>query len=250
MKNPKTQATLYLFIILACIELYAEFIHHSEMMFLIKPTLLPLLMLYYVFSVKGDWNKTHKLMIWAIFFSWVGDVALVLTPDSPTDLEVLGVPKNQNFFFGGVGGFLISHLFFIAAYLQDKATETKSLFEQKKWPFALVAIYIVAIISIIAPRVYAHPEKSAATIPVIIYALVIGSMVVFALNRYAKVNAKSFRMVLIGSIIFLISDSMIAINFLAFEGSIPRAGFWIMITFLAAEYLIAEGVLESRYEKE
>lgn len=250
MKNTKAKFTLYLFIVLASVEFYAEFVHHRELIFSIKPTLLPLLMLYYVFNVDGNWTKTHRLMIWAIFFSWIGDVALVMTPDSPTDLEVFGIHKNQNFFFGGVGGFLVSHLFFISVYIQAKGNQVKTLFEQKKWPFVMVAIYIAAMIATISPRIYANPEKSAATIPVIIYALVIGSMLFFALNRYGKVNARSFRLVLIGSIIFLISDSMIAINFLAFEGSIPRAGFWIMTTFLAAEYLIAEGVLQSSNNKE
>lgn len=245
MHNKAAGFARTLFIIIAVMELYAEFVHHREMMFVLKPFLLPLLMLYYVLSVDGAWNKAHRLMIPALFFSWVGDVSLLLTPENATDTHIMGVAKNKYYFFGGVGGFLVSHLFFIAVYVQAKINWPASLFSRKKWPFMLIALFVLAMLITVVPRVYANPEKSIAAIPVVVYAFVLGSMAAVALSRYGFVSAAGFWSVFIGSLWFLISDSMIAINFLAFEGAIPRAGFWIMLTFLIAEYLIADGILKT-----
>jgi uncharacterized membrane protein YhhN len=249
MNNKAARLVKILFFVIAAVELYAEFVHHREMMFVLKPFLLPLLALYYVLSVGGKWNKAHLLMIPALFFSWVGDVSLLLTPEHVLDTSIMGIPKNKNYFFGGVGGFLVSHLFFISVYLQSKINFSASLFSRTKWPFMLIVLFVVAMIVTVVPRVYANPEKSIAAFPVVIYAVVLGSMVFFALNRYGFVNAAGFWSVFVGSVWFLISDSMIAVNFLAFEGAIPKAGFWIMLTFLAAEFLIAEGILKT-YNKE
>jgi uncharacterized membrane protein YhhN len=57
-------------------------------------------------------------------------------------------------------------------------------------------------------------------------------------------NIKSYGFVLIGAILFIISDSLIAINKFAF--SIPLSDLWVMSTYIAAQYLIVQGVLLER----
>lgn len=244
MKNTKTRFTKYLFIILAVVELCAELLRYREFIFILRIFLLPSLLLYYTLSVGGNWNIQHRLMIIAIFFSWVGDMSLVLTPEHPLDFEVLGIPKNKYLFIAGVAGFLISHLFFIGAYRQSKSKAWLSLFSKSKWPFVLIALYGVGMVAVVVPKVYADPEKSIAAFPVLIYAGILCSMVAFALNRYGRVSTVSFWWVMVGSLLFLFSDSLIALNFLAFPRLIPYPGFWIMLTFLSAEFLIAKGVLK------
>jgi len=76
---------------------------------------------------------------------------------------------------------------------------------------------------------------------ILVYALSLIGMSMMALNRRGRVNPSSFRFVFIGSILFLLSDSMIAINKFAME--IPLAGFWIMITYILAQYLIMRGLV-------
>jgi len=51
----------------------------------------------------------------------------------------------------------------------------------------------------------------------------------------------SFRLTFIGSILFVWSDSLIAFNKFSLE--IPLAGFWIMLTYMAAQYLIMRGLI-------
>jgi uncharacterized membrane protein YhhN len=62
-----------------------------------------------------------------------------------------------------------------------------------------------------------------------------------ALNRKGRVNKRSFQLVFIGSLLFVISDSMIAVD--KFYGEIPQAGFWIMLTYISAQYLIMRGLI-------
>ena len=76
---------------------------------------------------------------------------------------------------------------------------------------------------------------------ILIYALSLMGMSMMALNRRGRVNPSSFRLVFFGSLLFLLSDSMIALN--KFSMEIPLAGFWIMITYILAQYLIMRGLI-------
>lgn len=69
-------------------------------------------------------------------------------------------------------------------------------------------------------------------------------MATIALSRYGKTNSKSFWLVFIGACVFVASDSLIAINFLALPVPSYYAGFSIVTTYAVAEYLIAEGILQ------
>jgi uncharacterized membrane protein YhhN len=78
-------------------------------------------------------------------------------------------------------------------------------------------------------------------LPVIIYAIVILAMLSGAINRKEKVIKKSYYMVLAGAILFLISDSMIAID--KFSHHFNSSEILIMSTYIGAQYLIVEGYI-------
>lgn len=78
-------------------------------------------------------------------------------------------------------------------------------------------------------------------VPVFVYTTVLISMNIFALNRFGKVNDKSFQLIMIGAICFALSDSLLALN--KFLIPLPLAGVWILATYAAAQYFITQGVL-------
>jgi len=78
-------------------------------------------------------------------------------------------------------------------------------------------------------------------VPVILYMVIILLMLLSALNRYGKVNGLSYILVVIGAMLFVISDSLIAIT--KFHMNINFGGIVIMITYVAGQYLIALGCL-------
>jgi uncharacterized membrane protein YhhN len=78
-------------------------------------------------------------------------------------------------------------------------------------------------------------------IPVLVYTIVLMLMGIFSLNRYDLTPILSFRMVLVGACLFIISDSMIALNRFGFP--FDYAGFWIMLTYILAQWCIVRGLL-------
>ena len=87
-----------------------------------------------------------------------------------------------------------------------------------------------------------------AQIPVIIfYAISLISMSMSAANRKGLTNEESFLLVFSGSVLFVLSDSMIALN--KFFTEIPKASFLIMLTYFPAQYLIMLGLIKEDHPK-
>jgi len=71
---------------------------------------------------------------------------------------------------------------------------------------------------------------------------VILSMLTSAINRLEKVNTSSYYFVLIGAVLFVISDSAIAIN--KFSLHFESSGIVVMTTYIIAQYLIVSGFIK------
>jgi len=99
-----------------------------------------------------------------------------------------------------------------------------------------VIIYGVVLIG------YLYKSLGDMRLPVIVYAVVILTMLSGAINRYNKVTSRSYNLVLAGAILFVLSDSMIAVN--KFSYSIPSARIFIMTTYIIAQYLIVTGYIK------
>ncbi len=63
-----------------------------------------------------------------------------------------------------------------------------------------------------------------------------------ALNRFKTTSTESFLLVFFGSVLFVLSDTLIAID--KFYVSIPNDGVFVMSTYIAAQYLIMRGILQ------
>ena len=92
-------------------------------------------------------------------------------------------------------------------------------------------------LSTVLPKV-----ASALQIPILAYGLTILTMLLTALNRWKSVEKTSFQWVFIGAILFVLSDSLIAIS--RFVQPFAMSGIAIMLTYAAGQFLIVEGVLK------
>jgi uncharacterized membrane protein YhhN len=79
-------------------------------------------------------------------------------------------------------------------------------------------------------------------IAVFIYMSALLAMSVMALNRKGIQPDISFKLVFTGSLLFMFSDTLIALD--KFLTPIPSDRFWVMSTYMAAQYLIVTGVLK------
>jgi uncharacterized membrane protein YhhN len=78
------------------------------------------------------------------------------------------------------------------------------------------------------------PDLGALRIPVACYSLLLATTAVMSTNAGWRAG--------LGGALFLVSDSMIAMG-LADWSRPPAVDFWIMLTYVAAQYLLATGVV-------
>jgi uncharacterized membrane protein YhhN len=186
---------------------------------LIIPVLVALVMLNR--KEKGKPQLSETLILSALFFSFAGDVALELTVYS--DMA----------FIAGLGCFLLAHLFYIALFLR---TPGENFIKGKNMLFVVPVIaYGIVLVLILSKHL------GTMFVPVLLYTAVILMMVTAAINRKFKVGTASYIVVFSGAVLFVISDSLIALD--RFVCNFRFAGIAIMATYVIAQYLIVKGYL-------
>ena len=219
--NFRTHSSLYFTTALAFIAL--ETIGAVWTGIAVKSLMIPLLIWLYGRFIRGQGNRFHSLIITALVFSWIGDIILQLTQ------------FNESFFLLGLGSFLITQLIYMVAFFITPGKN--SLFFKRFYLIVPVMLYGWGILSLLSDGL------GDMKLPVIIYTLVILSMLLAAINREKKVNRQSYLLVLAGAILFILSDSLIAIN--RFEQPFEGARIAIMSSYVTAQYLIAVGCTQA-----
>ena len=227
----KIKIVLHLLIlVLFVLELISRWNGNHNLEYMVKPWLMVWIGTYYfLFAFKRD---LVALAMGAFFFSWVGDMFLMVAH------------TNELLFFAGVGGFFISQLFYISLFLRSgRESGSRGIIARHPvWTLPFI-IYLVAILWLLIGNM------EGIMIPVIvIYAFSLIGMSLAAFNRFGKVSARSFWLLFTGSLFFVVSDSMIAIN--KFYAEFNRSSFLVMFTYFIAQYLIMQGLLEESGEKE
>lgn len=220
--------TRYIYIVLGILEVLAEAMGNDTLRLVTKPLLMPVLIAWYIQSLPGSLTRMHRLMVAAFVFSWVGDVALMF------------VGVNENFFLVGLVGFLITHLLYASAFTNVADRSIVPILKQRIWIVLPLAAYFGALMALVFPEVPADMK-----IPVAVYSTVIATMVVYAINRYKRVNDSSYALVLGGAFLFMFSDSLIALNKFLCHGTLFLSGVMIMVLYIAGQFLIAKGMLRN-----
>ncbi|RFU88466.1 lysoplasmalogenase [Streptomyces triticagri] len=171
-----------------------------------KPLLLVLLAAH--MAVRGG----PRLLVVALLFGWGGDVLLLFDADAA--------------FLAGMGSFAAGHicyLFLFARYGSPRA--------RGAW---LAAAYTVALVAAVAALWNGLPAE--LRIPVAGYSLLLTAMA-FRASRIGRAAG-------VGGALFLLSDTLIATG-IADWPQLPRPDFWVMSTYIAAQALLAHGVLRA-----
>lgn len=187
---------------------------------LTKILIIPILIWLYLRFVRGQWNRFHRIIVSALIFSWIGDITLQLTF------------LREDLFLVGLGSFLIAQLLYMVAFFTTKGP---SILFRKSYLVLPPVLYGVLILWLL------WDGLGDMTLPVIVYCIVILAMLSAAINRKGKVNPQSYQLVLFGAILFILSDSLIAVN--RFKQSFELASISIMTSYITAQYLIVLGCL-------
>ena len=216
----KTAALLKIFIAIAFIYLALLFFSGEDSAWFMKPLLLPAMMSGVLASEKFP---TKNLLVWALVFSWFGDVVLMFAD------------KGELFFIIGLLLFLTAHMIYILLFNKQQKTQNSS----NNSGLYIGVVFIVGYLFVMLFVLY--PKLGGLKIPVTVYAMVISMMLFMALKGFFGWQNPANYYVLTGAICFVVSDSLLAFN--KFYEPIQLATFNIMSTYLLAQFLIVFGLL-------
>ena len=162
----------------------------------------------------GQTGRRYRgLIVLGLVFSLAGDVFLMLPGDR---------------FVQGLVSFLVAHLCYIAAFASSAGARwTPRLFV----PYLLYDLVFMALL---------WPGLGPLAAPVTVYAAVLVGMGWQAAERWAVFRSGPALGAAVGGALFVLSDSVIAIN--RFVAPFRASRLIIMTTYIAAQWLIARSV--------
>ena len=207
----KKIATVVLLIVFI-LDLFFVWMGNNESRFFTKTLLLPLLILIYFVSLKQLGSSTtlrlNRTFVTGLFLSFLGDFFLLFDWG----------------FLPGLGSFLTAHMFYIFTFKKLKQLKISEL-----WFFG-VSIYVATLL------VYLFPALNEMKMPVVLYAIVIGVMFLNALKT-------KNRLLILGAFLFVISDTLLAVNL--FVNSDKILSVLVMITYVFAQLFLVFGMLSN-----
>lgn len=203
-------------------ELVSRWNGYHTFEYFIKPWLMIWVALFFYLNTRGTGRSAFIYL--AFLFSWVGDLFLMTAH------------SNEMLFYAGVGSFFLAQLSYIRVFILLPGTVTRGFVFAKPVRALPFLLYLVAMLALIMGGM-----KGIMIPVIIIYAVSLITMSMAALNRKGIVSKASSNLVFAGSVLFVISDSMIAID--KFFTAIPKGSFLIMLTYFIAQYLIMQGLI-------
>ncbi|MFQ5628108.1 MAG: lysoplasmalogenase [bacterium] len=184
--------------------------NNARMHYIFKPLTTILIIAVAVIAGWANKDAYFYLIFIGLLFCLAGDIFLMLPGDR---------------FIAGLASFLVAHLLFSVAFVavNGKITWILLLF------FVILAMAIYKILL---------PFLGKLNITVFIYVIAIMAMAWRANeNGLAYLEMLSCGAAAIGSLFFLLSDTLLAFN--KFRKKFKSAEFWVLSTYFAAIYFIA-----------
>ena len=203
-----TKNLTILFFVVAIFDVIGIISNITWLQIVSKPLIILTLFVLYYFSAE----KRNNWYLLALFFSFLGDVFLL---------------DKNGFFLLGIGSFLITQILFIKLIISQLRKVRVHHIIITLLPFV---VYFTVLISTIKENL------TEFFIPVVIYGISISFFGMVSFLNYFINKSKRSVVLLIGAVLFIASDSMIALN----KFHEPRIIYpvAIMITYIFAQYLI------------
>jgi len=206
---------LIAFVLFSLIDFYGIYLEKQLMVNFAKPMLMITLFWYYYSNTK----QLNKYFVLGLFFSFLGDLLLLGT--------------GEVYFIFGLLFFLIAHVFYIIMVLRLIPARKPKNFIMASVPFLLLFLILMNIL---------FAGLGSMKIPVIIYAMTISFFGIVSLLLYLETKTKISLILLVGVLIFISSDSILALNlFYKTQSFYPLL---IIMSYVLAQYLICRFVLK------
>lgn len=210
------------FSIIFAIILIAELICGSieslyQLHYISKPAIVMSLIVFFWKDSHAVSKSIRTLTLLALLFSLLGDVLLMFVEHSP------------NYFMFGLLAFLLAHIMYILVFSKHRNASKKSI-----GFIILMTIYAIGLFY------FLRNGLGEMLVPVLIYTTVILTMSITAFLREGKVTNISYHFVFLGAILFMVSDSLLALN--KFYEALPLANILIMLSYALAQFFIVFGI--------
>ena len=197
-------------IISASIHIWGEYQGPDYLIYIFKP-LTMVLIITIALLAKDPPSKKYKFAIIAgLLFSMAGDIFLML----PVDL-----------FIAGLVSFLVAQLIYTYAFRSGRPLRFKLL---AILPFAIYGVIVFVIL---------FPGLNGMAVPVAAYIIVIMAMAWQAWDQWDDARARWALLAFIGAVLFVISDTFLALN--KFGEPFLAARALTLITYFSAQWLIS-----------
>lgn len=212
-KQTKITLASIFFLLVAIADVYAVITQNKTIEMIFKPLLMTSLAVVYLVSVK----KPSFWLLSALFFSFWGDVFLL---------------DKANFFVFGLASFLVAHVVYI------KVT-TSFLYKDSVVKILTSAIPFVLLFMVLLGLIYNN--LGDMLLPVLVYGVAISTFGTAALLNYRQQKTTANTWLLLGAILFIASDSLIALN--NFYMSKPLFNIAIIVLYIVSQYLIVKAII-------
>lgn len=182
-----------------------------------KPFLMPLLAIIYLSNA----SEINYYIVLALSFGFLGDIFLLKN-------------SKQNYILSGIISFLIGHLFYIYVFISDSYM-VRSI---PLW-FLLFLLPYAGIGFLVFKKLISKMESMRLS--AVVYMCILCTMSFTSLSRIWSASFFSFILTFLGSLCFLVSDSILAFDMFSMKRK--NNGSTVMETYIAAQILIVLGLL-------
>jgi len=213
-----THALIAGFVVVSAVNLLGQIIGIELLTQITKPLLMVLLFVWAWHVLPRPRSRAGQYLLVGIVFAWIGDLFLMVAGDL--------------FFLLGIAGFLVMQICYIFAFLTMPGKQ--HLLKKAPLLIAPFVLYWAGMNVLLQPGVL--------RIPVLIYSVALVGMSAVALDVAPRCTAPQRTRVVVGAVLFVISDTFIALAAFSSLELGNWQGIIVMGTYVVAQYLIVTSV--------
>lgn len=183
------------------------------------PLLMPVVLVFTLLYRPLPRGRVLVPLIGAQVFSFLGDLFLSRWVDN---------------FVVGVGMFLIAQVFYIVTFLGIRGEH-----QLRRTPLLAVpyVLYLIGMMVVVLPK------AGELALPLVVYGVCLLGMAAAAVDTRPRVPARAWQLLTVGSILFVLSDTSIALRKFEILPDSGLTGAWVIGTYCVAQLMLAVGVL-------
>jgi len=197
----------------AVLHIHADYSNRRVRSYIFKPLTTLLIILFAYLQIIEVSILYRNLILAGLVFSLAGDIFLMLPGDK---------------FIAGLASFLVAHIFYIAAFVSVSG-----------WHLSILYLLPILLYGGILLKTLL-PHTGSQSMPVIVYAFALLLLLWQTLGRSGFSPTHSALIALVGTLFFVASDSILAIN--RFAKKFGFAQLAVMGTYYLAQFLIAASI--------